>query len=634
MHRVKKLSNLKRMHKTYKARILNVMFALFVFALYALSSAAAFPIIGAYANTTIDVRNATYTTSAQNIQRENEKLQRIFPVFSQYAEKARQDWGAPGMAIAIVKDNSIVYAQGFGVRNTQGDRVTPQTIFGIGSLTKSFTVALLAKLIEEKKFTWNSKVCDLIPSFKLYDFKVTRAFTVGDLMAHHSGLPGYAGEWEIMLGYDKEYVLHSLQVIKPVSNFRTKFAYQNIFSLVAEKIVEKYTQKNYAENVQAMFFAPLNMQHSSAQQATLVARTHDIATPFINNHGTIMSIPRDWPYAYWIQNYASAGGIYSSAVDMAHWLLLHINGGVIKGEQILSKDSIAFMRSPQTIQKRNVAGKIVSYHGEGWFYQDDYAPYSMLFHDGDATGMLAGMAYIPEARLGIVVLTNFRPSQLPQVLRKKFFDLYFDRPEIDWSKKALKEQQREDKRNYDKIKLLRCNLDGAKNINFNSDSNSISASSTSTSTLPTKYNFSDYVGIYSNNIYGKVRVAATPDHLTMTIGPKNIRWNFLPCNSSKDIFKIVWRGGIPEFSPNSAVETFMLVKFIRDKNIAKNTAKNAKNNARISMRNKVCANANTQYNAGYNVAHSAHDVRDDVSTMEIMLLNRIDGSGTFIKEKI
>ncbi|MCL5260147.1 MAG: beta-lactamase family protein [Gammaproteobacteria bacterium] len=139
------------------------------------------------------------------------QLQKILIDFTQYAEQARKEWQIPGMAIAIVKDNQIIYKKGFGVRNTKGEPVTPETIFNVASLTKSFTAALLAKQIEEEKYTWDTKVQQLYPEFKLYDSKATQEFAVKDLVAHDSGLSARALQFLPYFGYDQDYQIHGLR---------------------------------------------------------------------------------------------------------------------------------------------------------------------------------------------------------------------------------------------------------------------------------------------------------------------------------------------------------------------------------------------------------------------------------------
>jgi CubicO group peptidase (beta-lactamase class C family) len=120
--------------------------------------------------------------------------------FEQYVQKSIKEWNIPGMAIGIVQGDKVLFAKGFGVKTVGGsDPVDPQTIFQIGSITKSFTAALTAMLVDEGKFKWDDKVVEHLPEFMLYDPWVTREFEVSELMSQHSGLPPHAGDALYML---------------------------------------------------------------------------------------------------------------------------------------------------------------------------------------------------------------------------------------------------------------------------------------------------------------------------------------------------------------------------------------------------------------------------------------------------
>ena len=173
-----------------------------------------------------------------------EALQKILGEFTEYAEQARRQWEVPGMAIAVVQDGKVVFAKGFGVKHAGGnDPVDEQTLFQIGSTSKAFTAALVAMLVDEKKVGWQDKVINHLPGFKMYDPWVTREFQVEDLMAQRSGLPGSAGDTQAVLGFPREHLLRSLARFKPVTSFRSSYAYQNGLFLAAGALVEQKTGK-------------------------------------------------------------------------------------------------------------------------------------------------------------------------------------------------------------------------------------------------------------------------------------------------------------------------------------------------------------------------------------------------------
>ena len=225
-----------------------------------------------------------------------EQLKKILADFEKYAQQAQKDWQVPGMAIAIVQDDKVIFAKGFGVKKAGGnDKVDQHTIFQIGSTSKAFTAALVAMMVDEKQFAWQDRVVDRLDQFQMFDPWVTREFRVADLMAQHSGLPPYAGDGQAFMGFDRAHIIHSLRYLKPATSFRSQYAYQNSFFLVAAALVEKYTGKSWEDNLKARIFEPLGMSATTAglegfQQAKNVTFLHQ------KTGDKVEAIPADWPY--------------------------------------------------------------------------------------------------------------------------------------------------------------------------------------------------------------------------------------------------------------------------------------------------------------------------------------------------
>ncbi len=184
----------------------------------------------------------------------------VFPVFAlaqdysekikeidAYAEKVRSDWNVPGLAIAIVKDDKVIFQKGYGVRDmNKPEKVDENTLFAIASNSKAFTTASLAILIDEKKIGgWDDKVSKYLPEFQMYDPYVTSELTIRDLVSHRSGLDTFSGD---LLWYDTTYspdeILRRTRFLKPVRGFRAGYGYQNLMFLAAGRIVEKVSGKS------------------------------------------------------------------------------------------------------------------------------------------------------------------------------------------------------------------------------------------------------------------------------------------------------------------------------------------------------------------------------------------------------
>lgn len=157
--------------------------------------------------------------------------------FEDYVNKALKDWGVPGVAIAIVKDDKIVFARGFGVRELNKPApVDEHTLFAIGSSSKAFTAVSIAMLVDEGKLKWDDPATKYLPGFQLFDPYSTRELTVSDLLSHRSGLSRGDLVW-YGSEYDRNEILRRVRYLKPSWSLRSRFGYQNIMFLAAGQII-------------------------------------------------------------------------------------------------------------------------------------------------------------------------------------------------------------------------------------------------------------------------------------------------------------------------------------------------------------------------------------------------------------
>jgi CubicO group peptidase (beta-lactamase class C family) len=434
-----------------------------------------------------------------------QKLQQLLRDFEAYARKGMEEWRIPGMAIAIVQKDSVIFAKGFGVKGNGGSApVTPHTIFQIGSTTKAFTAALIAMLVDEGKIKWKDRVTDYVPDFRMYDPWVTREFMIEDLLAQHSGLPPYSGDAQAFFGFDRRHIQKSLTFIKPVSSFRSEFAYVNHLFLVAAQVVENLTGKSWEDNVRERIFVPLKMSESSYDRNALM-EGRDVATGHNVQGNTVIAVPKDlnWPYIY-----GPAGGINSNVMDMSQWLRLHIHDGTVDGVRLVSEENMNFMHSPKTIAAYDAKKELGAYYCQSWIYVDS-RPYPFVWHNGGTTGYHSMIAFWPEPKIGMVILTNESSNKLAEALPKYFADLYFGNPNKDYSQAAL---------------------DKAKKAKAEADEKAAKQPETVSPALP----LNTYVGIYSNPVYEDARVTLKNGAMTLLIGPGNVK---LPLRHwNRDIF--------------------------------------------------------------------------------------------------
>jgi CubicO group peptidase (beta-lactamase class C family) len=454
-----------------------------------------------------------------------------FQGFDDYVNKAIKDWEVPGLAIAIVKDDKIVYAKGYGLRELgKSAPVDEHTIFAIGSSSKAFTSALIAMLVDEKKLKWDDPVTKYLPGFQLYDPYVTREMTVRDLLTHRIGLEGGDQLW-YATPYSREEVLRRIRYLEPSSSMRSRFGYQNIMFLAAGQIVPSVTGKIWDDLVAERIFFPLGMKETGTTIRTLNKST-DVSTPHVKIDDKVQ--PAAWRL---IDNIGPAGSINSNVTDMAQWVRLQLGNGKFEGKQFVSEASLKETHTPQTIIRIEGPYPIVypdahflSY-GMGWFLSD-FRGKKLVEHGGAIDGMRALVAMIPEKHVGVVVLTNLDGTLLPQFLSYRIFDAYLGEPPRDWPAEGLT-----------KIKALEVQSKAAQEK---------ALAERVTGTKPS-LDLQNYAGTYRSEMYGDANVDFIDGKLTAHFGPNFTgeldHWNY-------DTFRVRWRDpvegkGFMQFSLNT-----------------------------------------------------------------------------------
>lgn len=430
----------------------------------------------------------------------------MLSTFDSYAEAQRQAWQVPGMAIGIVKDGKVIFAKGYGQRGlTDKQAVDPDTVFQIGSLSKAFTSALVAIGTEKEWFKWENKVIQHDPLFRLSDSWVTTEFEIQDLLAQRSGLPAYAGDLQAFFGFSREEILSHLSHLAPVSGFRANYAYQNIFFVVAAKILQTHSQQSYERFLKNELFDPLKMNHSSSTVEEYLANENRAEWLMRIKDGSTVRLSDDFPYRSWNYILGPAGGINSSLNDMLQWLILQTEQGKYDGKQLISAENMKRMRRPMVFAAEAMQREM--YYALGWVRMEN-SPYPIIWHDGSTLGVYNVLAFIPEEKIGIVILTNVRNTKLALGLTLQFFDMYFDKPNQDWSQQLLvKANEPEVKKNTDEEVYPPMPL-------------------------------SAYVGTYTNPIYGNVEIEIDQGKLSLIF--KKGGFKFTLDHLNRDSFAFRW----------------------------------------------------------------------------------------------
>jgi CubicO group peptidase (beta-lactamase class C family) len=339
--------------------------------------------------------------------------------------------GIPGMSVAVVHGGKTVYAKGFGVKDERtGDKIDPDTVFQLASLSKSLSATVAAHQVGENAIGWDTPIVSKLPWFALADPAVTQMVTVGDMFSHRSGLPDHAGDMLEDLGYDRRYVLERLRQL-PLDPFRISYAYTNFGLTAGAEAVAVGAGKSWEDLSQQVLYQPLGMASTSSRFAEYEARPNR-AVGHIHIDGKYEPL-----YIRDPQPEAPAGGVSSSANDMTRWLAMVLANGSHEGKQIVDPKALLPALTPQIVSSPASEPAMRSgFYGYGFNVGSTSAARMEFSHSG-AFELGAGTNFVilPSADVAIVALTNATPSGVPEALTAQFADLVqFGEVREDWYK--------------------------------------------------------------------------------------------------------------------------------------------------------------------------------------------------------
>ena len=380
-----------------------------------------------------------------------------------YIERAMPQWQTPGLAVAVVKNDKVVYAKGFGIRALgRPEPVDERTSFAIASNSKAFTCACLGMLVDEGKLAWDERILDILPWFALKGAYETKELDVVDLVTHRVGLPTFGGD-HLWIGSDKKRreVLMRVRHMEPEAPFRTGFHYQNLLYTAAGEIIPAKTGKTFAEFVKERILDPLGMNDTTTSLRGIRGKDN-VATPHEVRGGKLVTMEYDF-----VDAITPAAGLNSTVSDMAQWMRLQLGNGTFEGKQLISPKVMADVRhSYSTMRVSPGYTRFFGIHfrgyGLGWFLHD-YKGRKVISHGGALTGMISETTMIPEEGLGIVVLTNMALNSLPTVITNRIIDRYLEQPDKDYNALYLRfKQSREARTQQEEKQLLESRMEGTK----------------------------------------------------------------------------------------------------------------------------------------------------------------------------
>ena len=316
----------------------------------------------------------------------------------------RKEFGIPGLSLAIVKDDKVIYLKGLGVKDFEKNiPATPDTRFAIGSSTKAFTAMLAVMSADEGKLSLDDSPKKFLPYFTLRDPDAAAKITLRDLLSHRSGLN--RTDLAMVTGVlNREELIKVAGMAKPTAKLGEKFQYQNVMYTAAGEAVAKAQNSTWADLIAKKIFKPLGMKNSDTSiEAMQKSRDYSFGYDYNSSTKVTRRLPqRAIPAA------APAGAINSSARDMAQWVRLMLGNGVIDGRRLVSEKGFEELTRKQI----NIAGSVD--YGLGWFLRQ-WNGHKVVEHGGNIDGFNAQVALMPDQKLGFVLLTNVTASSLGTV---------------------------------------------------------------------------------------------------------------------------------------------------------------------------------------------------------------------------
>jgi CubicO group peptidase (beta-lactamase class C family) len=347
-------------------------------------------------------------------------------------ERILKERKGAGFAVAVVDKNKIIYAKGFGYRDTEKKLpVTPNTQFAIGSCTKAFTSLLIGLLNKEGKLEYDKPVWEYLPEVKFFNADMNNLLTVRDMMCHRTGLPRHDYSWYLFNTDSRDSMVQRIQYQEPTEGIRQKWQYNNFMFLLQGMIAQKLSGKSWEDNIREKILQPIGMTNSNVTIKEL-QKNAEAATGYELYKDSII---KKVDY-YNINAMSPAGSINSSVNDMAKWVMMWLNGGKLNGKEVFPEPYLKEAVSSQMViapalpEKEKPDMHFANY-GFGWFLAS-YRGHYRVEHGGNIDGFSASTCFFPSDSIGIIVLTNQGRSAITSIVRNSIADRLLKVKPLDW----------------------------------------------------------------------------------------------------------------------------------------------------------------------------------------------------------
>lgn len=311
-----------------------------------------------------------------------------------YIGRGMRKTGVPGLSIAVIADQEVIWAEGLGVADRELRRpATPETVYQIGSITKVLNAFAVLQRVERGEFTLDTAIADLVPGFSMRSrWPEAAPITIRSLLCHHAGLPT-----DYLKGFFSHQplsaLLDQLRIEHLAFEPHTVFNYSNLGPDLLGRALERLAGKPYVETVREQLLAPLDLAHTGFAPDGAIGTC--LARGYVHDTPAEPTPIRDVP----------AGGLYSNVLDLARVMRMVFAGGTLDGRRVLSESTLAAMLTPQYPECALDFGQRF---GLGWMLSGLPIANSgrQAWHNGGTKAFVSQLALLPDHKLGVAVLAN------------------------------------------------------------------------------------------------------------------------------------------------------------------------------------------------------------------------------------
>jgi CubicO group peptidase (beta-lactamase class C family) len=418
--------------------------------------------------------------------------------FDAYMEQLLKDWNTPGIGVGIVVNDKLVFAKGYGYRD-YGNKVpfTPSTLCPIASNSKLFTAIAAGMLVQQGKLSWDKPVRVAVPNIQFYNDALNNNVTLRDMLSHRTGVTRHDLIW-FKSPFTRKELFDKLKYLEPEQPMRETFLYNNLMFSAVGYIIELKSGKTWEQYVRENIFEPLDMNTTTYTISDLLKQP-DHGVPYREKRDSFELYPI--PYYEDTEGVAPAGAIISNVSELSHWLIALMNDGKYDGKQVLPPEVLKATMQP-AIGLPNALGEALGYwevlnpdYGMGR-QTASYRGRLMTFHGGDLPGFHSQVSFLPNDRIGAIVLViGDHAAPLYNVVSYNIYERLLGMDQTPWNERRLK------------IRLA--------NKKAATEARAKAGGDRVPNTKPS-HALADYAAEYENPAYGIVKIGLKSDQLDLT----------------------------------------------------------------------------------------------------------------------